>query len=269
MVDLTKYFETTKHAIDSGTIAELPRPYLGMSQLGHHCPRYLWYYFRWAFVEVHSKRLKRLFARGHREEPEIVKELEKIGIRCYGDQSEMIACGGHIKGHIDGKCLGVIEAPKTEHLAEFKTANAAKFKVFVKSGCEKTNLQYYGQCQIYMKHQKLTRALFIVVNKNDDDWYIERIKYDSGVAADLERIGEYIVSSPVPPKKPYTKTFYKCRYCSAKDICHYEGAPPKTCRTCVNSNPAKNGEWTCEISGGFAIPFDFQKKGCLDYTCRL
>jgi len=268
MADLTAHFKTTKHLIDIGGVFELPRPYLGMSQLGHHCPRFLWYSFRWAFIEAHSSRIKRLFARGHREEPEIVKELEKIGIRCYGDQDEVVTCEGHIKGHRDGACIGVIEAPKTEHLSEFKTASDKKFKEFVKLGCEKANPQYFGQTQSYMKYWKLTRTLFIVVNKNNDEWYIERIRYNKGVADDLDRIGEFIVASKTPPAKPYGKTFYKCKWCAAKEVCHNGGLPPKTCRTCTRGEPAEAGTWACSLTTT-SIPLKVQQSGCSKYRCRL
>ena len=116
MVNLTKIFATTKHALE-GEVILRPRPQLGMSQLGNECSRYLWYQFRWGYIDKTSKRMIRLWDRGHREEPEIIKALNEIGIEVWGDQTEMVAGHGHIKGHCDGICIGVIEAPKTEHLA--------------------------------------------------------------------------------------------------------------------------------------------------------
>lgn len=47
---------------------EPPRPHMGLSQVGHHCDRYLWLNFRWAHVEKFSGRVLRLFQRGHDEE---------------------------------------------------------------------------------------------------------------------------------------------------------------------------------------------------------
>ena len=60
------------------------RPYLGMSKLGHPCSRYLWYSFRWCFTVEIEARKKRLFMRGHREEPAIIHELQQIGIKFHG-----------------------------------------------------------------------------------------------------------------------------------------------------------------------------------------
>ena len=56
--------------IESGEIEQTNRVYLGMSQMGHSCSRYLWYYFRWATVQKHTPRKLRIFSRGNHEEPQ-------------------------------------------------------------------------------------------------------------------------------------------------------------------------------------------------------
>ena len=68
MTDLTQFNLTTLDKINSGLIKQELRPYLGMSQIGHHCERYLWLSFRWCFDSYFEPRMLRLFARGHREE---------------------------------------------------------------------------------------------------------------------------------------------------------------------------------------------------------
>jgi hypothetical protein len=72
------------------------RTHLGASMLGKKCARAVWYGWRWAHVTRHQGRLLRLFNRGHREEPDLVKHLEGLGLiirshaqrLCYHDGSD-------------------------------------------------------------------------------------------------------------------------------------------------------------------------------------
>lgn len=265
MVDLA-FFKNkgTLDYLENGLIESPLRPYLGMSQLGHSCNRYLWYSFRWAFKNEFSKRQLRLFNRGDREEEVIIAELEKIGIRCYGAQEEMITAFGHCKGHNDGRCIGVIEAPKTEHLLEIKTMNDKNFKKLQKEGVELSKPIYFAQCQSYMYNLKLTRTLFMAVNKNDDSYYIERIKENRSFGKELNKKAEYIITELSPPRKPFSSTWYECKWCSANQICHHNYQINKSCRTCESVEIHKKGIWKC---GKYNVKFapDQQRIGCDQY----
>lgn len=262
MVNLRNFKNTTASRLDELVGDGTPRPYLGMSQIGHSCDRYLWYSFRWCFKKQIDARLKRLFKRGHREEKEIVCELEQIGIKCYDDQAEVSMAFGYSKGHCDGKAIGVIEAPKTEHLLEFKTMSDKYFKMMIKQGVKVSKPIYYAQCQIYMYKLGLTRALFIVVNKNNDAYYIERVKLDKGFAEDLERKAEKIVLSETPPTKEFLPTWYECKFCDARSICHGNVEIEKTCRTCIHCDLIGEGKWTCK---GVEMTTAEQRVICSDY----
>jgi hypothetical protein len=264
MVALNGIFKTTLGEIEKLGEKQEHRPYLGMSQIGHSCSRYLWYSFRWAYEINHSARLLRLFNRGHREEPAIVETLNKIGIICYGDQTEIVMAHGHAKGHCDGMSMGVIEAPKTVHLNEYKTMSDKYFKEVCKLGVKASKPIYYAQCQIYMKKLKLTRTLFIAVNKNDDSMYIERIKYSKDFADELERKAEDIILSEKPPKKEFDSTWFECKYCDARDICHFEGIPEKNCRTCENCDILPEGKWECSRHN-IPLATGQQRIGCNKY----
>jgi len=259
---------STLSAINSPAIEELPRPYLGMSQLGHPCERYLWYSFRWFYKSSYSRRIDRLFDRGHREEPVVIKELERIGLTVEDSQLEFVEGWGHIKGHCDGVVEGVLEAPKTTHILEIKTASEKKFKEMCKLHLKEANPVYYAQCQLYMHMSKLTRALFVMVNKNDDNWYIERIKYDKNKARELIHKGRRIILAQTPPTRQFPSSYFACRRCDAYQICH-KGAEveEKNCRTCKYSAPlASQGEWSCSFAGVVTITgLEAQKKGCVDH----
>lgn len=258
--------ETTASKLDTLKGEGQLRPYLGCSQIGHECMRYLWLSFRWCFEDDVSARLKRLFLRGHREEPEIIKELEQIGIRCYDDQAECTFVNGHMSGHCDGKAIGVIEAPKTEHLLEFKAMNDRNFKDIRKKGVKDSKPIYYAQMQVYMLGLKLTRALFIVVNKNDDSYYVERVYFDKGYAEDLVRKGRYIITSekPDPIQKPFGPTWYQCKWCGAKPVCMDGVMPLKTCRTCKRVDILDGGKWACNLYS-IELSTSQQRKACDKY----
>jgi hypothetical protein len=259
---------STAHLLDEGFITLEHRPYLGMSQLGHSCPRYLWYSFHWCFEDVVTPRTMRIFARGHREEPYIIDDLLRIGITISGDQDEVECCWGHCKGHRDGVAEGVPEAPKTPHLAEFKTMGNTYFKDIQKKGLKESKPVYYAQCQIYMRKFKLTRTLFVAINKNDSAYYVERIPLDKGFADDLERKAETIIIAQEPLKKPFSKTWYECKWCSAKHICHNNGKWLENCRTCKYGEPAQEAAWICTKYDDSVIPEAFQRVGCDKYESR-
>ena len=77
------------------------RKHLGASLIGDACSRKLWYTFRWVKKADFSSKTRsngqvlRLFNRGHREEPAIIKLLEKSGHRfCQ-----------HLKGKINTELI--------------------------------------------------------------------------------------------------------------------------------------------------------------------
>lgn len=264
MVDLTQFRRTTIQKINALDELAVHRPYLGMSEIGHSCERFLWYKFHWCYQEILTARMQRLFARGHREEPVIIAELNKVGIRVYDEQLEVEGVHGHVKGHIDGKAIGVIEAPKTEHLAEFKTMNAKAFKEVNDKGVRASKPVYFSQAQSYMGKLKLTRTLFVADNKNDDSMYIERLYFDKDIYDNLMVRTERIILSEVPPERKFKRTWYECKYCSAFTICHGTFPVEQTCRTCKNVDILMKGEWACN-KYGMVLATDQQRLGCTNY----
>ncbi len=246
-----------------------PRPHLGASLLGHPCDRWLWLSFRWAVVEKFEGRVLRLFRRGQLEEEQIVKDLRATGIDIRGTTTNQsrVDFGGHVSGSMDGVIFsGVPEAPNTKHLAEFKTASDKKFKEFAKDGLEKANYQYFIQCQVYMHGAGLTRALFLVVNKNDDSVYTERVRYNEAVATKYIKRGHRITSSDrLPEPLSADPTWWQCRFCVGHKFCH-EGAGVKedNCRTCAHVT-FKDDSVYCERHQG-EVPTKYQYDGCRSHV---
>jgi len=242
--------------------SEEPRGYLGASSIGKSCSRELWYSFRKCSEPDFSGRLYRLFNRGHREEPTFVEELRGIGCEVHefdseGNQFEVIACEGHFKGHTDGGALGIPEAPKTWHLLEMKTSSKALFEKVKKNGVEKEKPQHFAQMQVYMHLTGLKRALYMVVNKDTDELYTERLRYDSTKARAMIDKASSIINATSPPERiSEREDSWACKFCDAKALCHGSEiavtVPALSCRQCVHASPVADGKWHCAVNGSDA-----------------
>lgn len=237
------------------------RSYLGASTFGTECDRAFWYGFRLAAEpEALTGQKLRLFETGHREEARIIDDLRAAGLTveetdpATGRQWEIVAIGGHMRGHLDGIATGVIEAPKAEHVLECKTHNEKSFRALVKDKVEKSKPGHYAQMQLYMHHRGIGRALYVAVNKNTDEIYIERIAYDMAYALRLmARAERAITAEKAPPRlhdDPSAKAAFACQWCSAFQICHAGQFARRNCRTCLSSTPvidaSDRGAWRCE-----------------------
>lgn len=254
-----------------------PRPYLGMSSIGDPCMRKLWYSLHWVSPKSHPPRVARIFERGHWEEHRIIRDLKVMGIECFRrdkdgnkieifghideEQEEIVGFAGHALGHNDGRALGIPDAPKAEHLLEFKTANDKSFKEFVKKGVEEKDIVYYSQMQKYMGHLGLTRALFIVTNKNDESRYVERVPFRKGFYEDLCAKEQHIIMSEMPLDKIGGPTWYQCKFCDHYGVCHNGDAPQRNCRTCDSSDMLNGGKWGCSFEER-DLSTDEQRAGC-------
>jgi hypothetical protein len=255
----------TEMLIEDQEVSDPVRPYFGISGIGASCTRALWYNFRWVSKRTFKPRVKRLLNRGHREEPIVIKDLRAIGCEVKGAQKTMVTGYGHIKGHPDGIVANVPDAPKTDHLLEIKTANNSNFNKIKKVGVEKAQPSYWAQVQCYMSLLKLKRTLFIVVNKDNDERYYERIRYDKEVADGFFKRAEDTILSEFPPPKIGGATWYECKWCDHYQLCQFGDPPQVNCRTCHQLDMHKNGRWRC---GLYKKPRSVaaQRAGCGDWT---
>ena len=239
--------------------SEPARGYLGASIIGHECSRYLWYCFRQCCKRTFSGRLYRLFETGDLEEARFVKELRAIGCAVHetderGQQFSVSALGGHFSGHLDGCAKGVLEAPAAWHVLEFKTHNVKSFGSLVKNGVKDSKFQHWAQMQVYMHLTGMKRALYLARNKDTDDLYSERIRYDRAGADALIKKAESIIAAIAPPDRiSQDSEYYQCRWCDASEICwSSEGialpVESVSCRQCCHATPKYDGDarWVCE-----------------------
>jgi hypothetical protein len=290
-----------EQAIEDRVVEGEMRGYLGLSQIGEPCSRKLWYDFRFCSRKEFSARIGRLFQRGHREEPIIVADLKKAGVKVFNpqecremgysvvrmengeEQVEVVSGYGHIKGHGDGLALKIPDAPKTLHYLEFKTmkegvAKTTKrrptfFHALREYGVEEACPGYWVQCQAMMRCLKITRTLFIAVNKNTDERHYERLRLNTSEADEfLERASDIVIQEyplqrlPASPGKSHS---WRCAFCNHKLIC-LEGAEPlRNCRTCAYCDIENEGKWSCSEKGDFLEPHWLSLKnqivGCRDW----
>jgi hypothetical protein len=229
------------------------RPHLGASLIGHECERYLWLTFRWAEKKKFPGRMLRLFDTGNLAEARFVADLRRIGVQVHetdpeGKQWRVSDIGGHFGGSMDGAVLGLPEAPKTWHVAEFKTHNDKSFNDLVKKRVEKGKPQHWAQMQVYMGLTGMDRAVYMAVNKNDDTLYVERVEFDKAAFDKLRERAERVITAAEPPQKlSNDPSWWTCKMCDFHDHCHGEKAPAVNCRTCCHSTPEMDGDgkWSC------------------------
>lgn len=248
-----------------------PRSHLGASEIGDDCARKNWYAFRWVHHEKFSGRIVRLFQRGHLEEKRFIEYLRGIGFTVWdvdenGDQFKCAAVNGHFGGGLDGvgrapdSYADIIQEPM---LCEFKTnATGGKFNELLEKGVAYAKPQHYKQMSTYGAFHKLRFALYMCVNKNDDDLHIEIVELDWGLADTMVRKATEIIEAKTPPPKlSETDTFYVCKYCDKRDICHHNAPIEINCRSCKQAQPIDGGQWFCHTFNS-VIPKDYLPKGC-------
>jgi hypothetical protein len=247
------------------------RSHLGASLIGKDCVRELWYTFRWARKVLHEGRMLRLFNRGHLEEPRFVALLKMIGCEVWQydekkKQFRVAAHDGHFGGSLDAVVRGVPDVPHGQAiLGEFKTHNDKSFQKLKSEGVRSAKLAHFVQMQIYMGGFSLPAALYLAVNKNDDDLYGEIVLFDPELYSRFIDKSKTVIQSQRPlPKVNNSPGWFQCKFCDFKQICHFEQEPDKNCRTCVHASPTTDGKWIC---GQHKQEIDKAKQlvGCSDY----
>jgi hypothetical protein len=229
------------------------RPHLGGSQIGRACQRALWYQFRHMDRATFDGRVLRLFETGDREEGRIVANLRAVGVTVWdvdpdtGRQIRFTAHDGHFALSLDGVGKGFRESGQP-HTLEFKTMNDKNFRAMERDGLEKAKPIYWAQCQIGMHLADLDRCAFIAVNKNTDAIYMERVRRDPAEGMKLlAKAGEIIWADKPPAKLSNDPSFFECKFCDYRNICHLQKPPEVNCRTCAHATPERggDGDWSC------------------------
>ena len=243
---------------------ELPRPYLGLSGVGNSCHRKLQYDHYWCYAKSYSVRIKRLFQVGHDEEPKLQEAIMELGYNFHSDQMYVPGEGGHWSGHIDG----IFEDIDTceLYLAEFKTHNDKSFKLLLKGGVRKSKPGHFSQVTAYMGGLGMDKCLYVAYNKNDSEIYVEIILFDKEHYDDLKRKQNEVIMADVllPKIGTGTSSWFECKLCDARAVCHKKAKIPVTCRTCHNVDILGEGVWECSLDEK-KLKSEAQKLACDEY----
>jgi hypothetical protein len=172
------------------------------------------------------------------------------------------------RGHFAGSSDGMIRGPGLPEGwggLEEKTHSDKSFKSLIKSGVLTSKPVHYVQMQIYMNYFGLTWTLYLAVNKNDDELYAEIVYYKKEVALFHVDNAKKVVESRLPPMRiTEDPSWFECKFCAFREICHYHTSPEKNCRSCAFAETADDGKWHCNKFNSI-LPDDFLPKGCAEW----
>ena len=245
------------------------RNHLGISIIGKKCSRDIWYSFRWVKLIQHDPRIRRLFQRGHNEEKNFQGFLLWAGFKLRGvdengKQFRLSAVNGHYGGSTDDLAL-ISWMEDFPVVCEYKTHGDKSFNELKEKKLRLAKPQHYDQMCGYGAAFKIKHGLYCAVNKNTDEWYFEFVELDWNKAIELEKKATDIIYSQTPPAKiNENPSYFECKYCDHKGICHDGEKIEKNCRSCENAAPIANGQWKCSVFND-TIPRSFIPIGCDQY----
>lgn len=173
-------------------------------------------------------------------------------------------------GHFGGSCDGMVRWPEMFgddkwRLLEFKTHNDKSFSNLTAKGVRSAKPEHHFQTQIYMHYFDLKEVLYVAVCKSSDDIHCEVLPYRAELALLLiDRAQELVSAINAPPRINDDPSWWVCRFCEFREICHYDHPPEKNCRSCLFARATADKQWTCEKHGA-VIPASFIPKGCDDW----
>lgn len=207
------------------------------------CDRRMWLTLRRASQRWVEPQTLRTFNIGHALEECMVDWLQATGAKVGMREAALKNTYGTSLGHIDG----IAVMPDSDFmLLEMKTANNRRFKDWLKTGVPDN---YFAQVQLYMHHSaqlsakgnQLTKALFLVVDKDTSELHTEVVHYERSYAGlQTERVEGIIASDAYPAP---TRS-YKCRFCDHRPVCDGEILPEIDCRTCAHVSVV-DGKFEC------------------------
>jgi hypothetical protein len=233
------------------------RNHLGASLIGKSCARDIWYGFRWARKPKFSGRILRLFNRGHLEEARFIALLLTIGVQVLqqdakGNQFRVSYFGGLFGGSGDGVGYGIPDFPaNTYGLLEFKTHSKKSFDKLVAKGVREAKPEHYAQMQVYLRGMGLGIAMYGAVCKDDDSLHLEIIHLDPTMGEQMvQRARNIIMLREAPKRINESPSWYECKFCENKLLCHGNAEPERNCRTCHSVViDAEHGSWVCGQTG--------------------
>jgi hypothetical protein len=243
---------------------------LGASSIGEECIRKVWLSWRAYAESSFEGRMLRLFETGHLQENRIVADLKRAGLQVFekredGKQFEFTDPTGHLIVKMDGVVKGVPESADKPYVLEIKTHNKNSFSAVQRHGVEKSKPLHVIQMQVGMWLGGLTRALYVALCKDDEQYYIERVAADRKTHTNYEtKVIKLVEARMRPAGISDDGEGFGCKFCDMKEVCTGRVTPLRNCRTCQNCAPAAQGTWECTLQGKTLNPEE-QRAACAEY----
>ena len=211
----------------AATTAELPRPYLGASAIGHECARRI--QFDWWIKPELAARTREIFDRGHYFEERARRHLMTAGFKFAPPEAlAFTAVDGAFRGHADGIIIHGPVLPGAyviyPRLWEHKCLKAASYREIERDGLEKKHSNYLAQVVLYQAYLNLVNpALFTVTNADTCEWLHLFVPFDAERAQmwsdravniiEATRAGELLPRGFDDPEK------FPCKQCPHRERC--------------------------------------------------
>lgn len=227
------------------------------SSIGGDCLAREWFAFRWVAREVINERTAQIFAVGNQSESRMVDGYRKAGWTVLDvdpakagskfPQWNVKALDGHMSAYLDAKASHPIHTHGVLVAHEYKTMKAREWAtVSNKQSIRAVKQEYYAQSVIYLMLHDLPWSLMTIENKDTQEKYREVIPRNDVFATSLLAYGETIrTARQRPARVAESPAYFKCGYCTFKDVCHYQQPPMRNCRSCVNAEAVEKGKWRC------------------------
>ena len=189
------------------------------SEMGHPCPRYLYYCrMNWQDKALPDARLLKIFEEGNVHEVAVLKRLAEAGIKVTEQQRDFQWREYQITGHVDGKVEGAPIEIKSMSDFSFKAVNA----ITDMFGSRYLYMRkYLEQLNLYMLMSEAPEGAFILKNKQTGEIKILGMKLDYGLGEATitkARIVNEAVEKQEPPERiEYAESV--CGECAFKHIC--------------------------------------------------
>ena len=211
----------------AATGAELPRPYLGASIVGHECARRI--QFDWWCKPELAARTREIFDRGHYFEERMRRHLVATGFRFAPREAlAFSALNGTLRGHADGIIIHGPDLPAAYLIYpliwEHKALNAKSWKEIERDGLNKKYPHYLAQVSLYQAYLNITNpALFTVTNADTCEWLHFLVPFDAERAqlwSDRAlNIIEATRNSELLPRAYDDASDWRCKMCPHRERC--------------------------------------------------
>lgn len=171
---------------------------------------------------------------------------------------------GHFGGSLDDMAFNLKYELPHPVLCEFKTSGtgARKFGDLLERGVRLAKPVHWAQMCVYGFKRALNFAIYMCINKNDDDLHIEFVELDHNLGSLMvQRAGDIIWSQLPPERCSSNPAYWLCKFCVMRGPCWQQELPNKNCRSCRFAKPDKDAQWYCGKYQNI-IPRDFVPKGC-------